>query len=76
MTTEYRFIIGVDSKGLDIDTLYPKCADALVTYRKGGIFLEFDRKSKSFAKAVKSAITDIESTGNKVTSILAADGGI
>ncbi len=76
----YQFIIGIDLNGFDVEnrkniTKYGY-KDTEILYRKGNIFLEFNRKDKTFSRAVVSAIETIESTGMIVTSIFAAEGGL
>lgn len=44
------------------DSLYEAgCDDALVNFRNGAVYLEFDRKSSSLEEAVISAIKDVKS---------------
>lgn len=46
------------------DKLYELgCGDALIHFRNGAVFLEFDRESSSLEEAVISAIKDIKSSG-------------
>ena len=50
-----------DSTGLE-DSLYEAgCDDALINFRNGAVYLDFDREAASFEEAVNSAIQDVES---------------
>ncbi len=75
---QYQFMLVIKSETLDIAerVLTAKVNDALLVYRKGNVVLEFDRKAETFAKAVQSAILDIETIGLQVTAILGSDGGL
>lgn len=45
------------------DSLYEAgCDDALINFRNGTVYLDFDRESSSFEEAVISAINDVESS--------------
>ncbi len=57
----------VDEKTPDLeDSLYEAgCDDALINFRNGTVYLDFDRKSTSLENAVLSAIKDIESSSIK-----------
>jgi len=45
------------------DNLYKAgCDDALINFRNGTVYLDFDRKAFSFEEAVRSAINQVESS--------------
>jgi len=45
------------------DSLYEAgCDDALINFRSGTVYLDFDREASSFKEAVMSAIKQVEST--------------
>jgi predicted DNA-binding transcriptional regulator AlpA len=68
MMAVYNFsltLAGVSSKtpGLE-DALYVSgCDDGLICYYGKSVYVEFDRESDSFANAILSAISDIETAG-------------
>lgn len=68
---------GVDEETPDLeDSLYEAgCDDALINYRDGTVYLDFDRKANSLEEAVLSAIKQIESSscGATVISIAPED---
>jgi len=54
-----------DTSGLE-DSLYEaSCDDALINFRSGTVYLDFDRKAVSLEDAVVSAIKDVESSSVK-----------
>ena len=58
------------------DSLYDAgCDDALINFRNGAVYLDFDREALSLEKAVISAIRDIESAsiGAKVSHVAPED---
>ena len=62
----YQFTLvlkNVSDKTVDLeDSLYEAgCDDALIHYRNGAVYLEFDREANSLEDAVISAIKDIRS---------------
>jgi hypothetical protein len=62
----YQFILvlkNIDEKTVDLeDSLYEAgCDDALINYRNGGVYLEFDREAHSLEDAVVSAIKNVRS---------------
>jgi len=65
-SNSYQFTLvlkNIDEKtaGLE-DSLYETgCDDALINYRNGAVYLEFDREANSLEDAVVSAITDVRS---------------
>ena len=62
---EFTLILtGVDeeTKGLEDAIFEAGCDDSLINFRDGTVYLDFDRKAKSFEEAVFSAITALEST--------------
>lgn len=48
------------------------CNDALINFRNGTVYLDFDRQALSFEKAVLSAIKDIESSSTGATVVTIA----
>ncbi len=74
----YRFIIAISGDGQDLEDAVTKAGykDALLSYRKGHTYLDFNRKAITFANAVQSAILDVEAAGLKVTAILGSEGGL
>ena len=63
----YQFTLvlkNVDEKTLHLeDSLYEAgCDDALINYRNGAVYLEFDREASSLEDAVISAIKNVRST--------------
>ncbi len=69
--SEHSFSIiasGLDHEADDFeDRLYEAgCDDATVSVQKGAIILEFAREAATLARAVKSAIVDVERAGAKV----------
>lgn len=74
--SNYYFILtlsGVSEATPDLeDELYEAgCSDALINTKNGTVYLDFDRESESFEKAIISAIADVENAGinAKVTSV-------
>jgi hypothetical protein len=66
-TKTYQFTLtlkSVDEKTDSLeDCLYEAgCSDALINFRNGTVYLEFDRESSSFEEAVISAIRDVKSS--------------
>jgi hypothetical protein len=62
----YQFTLvlkNVSEKTVDLeDSLYEAgCDDALINYRNGAVYLEFDREANSLEDAVISAIKDVRS---------------
>lgn len=63
----YQFIlilknVNENTPGLE-DSLYEAgCDDALINFRNGAVYLEFDREGVSFEEAVISAIKDVQSS--------------
>ena len=54
--------VNENTEGLE-DSLYEAgCDDALINFRNGAVFLDFDRESTSFEEAVISTIKQIESS--------------
>src|SRR3990167_1305682 len=54
------------TKGLEDILFQAGCDDALINFRNGAVYLEFDRESTSFEKAVFSAIKQVEKTSLKI----------
>ncbi|WP_147262729.1 hypothetical protein [Roseiarcus fermentans] len=70
----FEFTIVASSPGSDIADLSERlfeagCDDATVSLQKGAAIIEFDRESRSFYHALKSALRDVESTGAMVLYI-------
>ena len=62
---------GLDPEADDFeDRIYEAgCDDATLSFQKGAIVLEFAREAASFAKALVSAIADVQRAGAKVERI-------
>src|SRR5438045_462050 len=65
--TTYQFTLVLKGVGQDTpdleDSLYEAgCDDALINFRNGTIFLDFDREASSLEEAVISAIKNIRSS--------------
>ena len=62
----YQFTLvlsGVDENTPELeDQLYVHCDDALINFRNGTVYLDFDREAANFEKTIIAAIKDIEST--------------
>lgn len=76
MSNTYQFTLvldGVDDTTPNLeDVLFEAgCSDALINYKNGTVYLDFDRASDDLEQAVISAIKDIESTniGAKIISV-------
>ncbi len=76
----YQFTLvlkGVDENTPELeDALYNAgCNDALINFREGTVYLDFDRKANTLKEAVISAIRDIESSslGGIVVSVAPED---
>ena len=70
----YEFTIVATSSGNDIidfsERLFEAgCDDATVSLQKGAAIIEFDRESRSFYHALKSALRDVEATGATALTI-------
>jgi predicted DNA-binding transcriptional regulator AlpA len=68
----YQFTLvlkNVDESTFNLeDSLYEAgCDDALINFRNGAVYLDFDRKSSSLEQAVISAIRDVESASIDAT---------
>jgi len=68
----YQFILvlnNVDENTANLeDSLYEAgCDDALVNFRNGRVYLDFDRKAASLEEAVMSAIENVELSSIKAT---------
>lgn len=73
----YEFILvlrNVDEDTPDLeDSLYEAgCDDALINFRNGAVYLDFDREAASLEDAVISAIKDIESASVDIDVISVA----
>jgi len=60
----------VDENTLGLeDALYAAhCDDALINFRNGTVFLDFNRKAPSFKEAIISAIKQVESTAGIIVT--------
>ena len=72
MSNLYQFTLvldGVDEQTPNIeDALFEAgCDDALINYKNGTIYLDFDRENDNLKQAIISAIKDVESMNMKVT---------
>lgn len=70
----YRFTLMLDYIAEDIaaieDSLYEAgCDDALMTFRKDTLYLDFDRIATSMDLAIQSAILDIAKATAKLTVV-------
>lgn len=73
----YQFTLvlkNVDENTPDLeDSLYEAgCDDALINFRNGTVYLDFDRKANSLDDAVMSAIRDVESASIKAVVVSVA----
>src|SRR5438105_7503687 len=67
MTKTYQFTLvlkNVHEKTHDLeDSLFEShCDDALINYKNGTVYLEFDRKASSLEEAVVSAIQNVQAS--------------
>ena len=76
MSNNYQFTLileGVDDKTLGLeDALFEVgCDDALINYKNGAVYLDFDREGEGLEEVVLSAIKDTESSniGAKIVSV-------
>lgn len=76
MRNLYQFTLildGVDDKtpGIEDALFEAGCDDGLINYKNGTVYLDFDRESENFERAIISAIKDIESAniGAKIVSV-------
>ncbi|MGQ3890319.1 helix-turn-helix transcriptional regulator [Legionella sp. CNM-1927-20] len=76
MSNTYQFTLildGVDDTTPNLeDTLFEAgCDDALINYKNGTVYLDFDREGENLERAILSAIKDIESThiGARIVSV-------
>jgi len=70
-------LTGVTSEtpGLEDALFASGCNDGLVCFYGKSVYVEFDRKSDNFAKAVLSAVNDIES-GDSGATVLSVDANL
>src|SRR3990167_4839090 len=71
-TTTYQFTLvlkNIDENTPNLeDSLYEAgCDDALINFRNGTVYLDFDRKASSLEQAVLSAIKNVESASINAT---------
>lgn len=76
MSNSYQFTLildGVDdtTPGLEDALFKAGCDDALINYKNGTVYLDFDREGENLERVILSAIKDIESSdiGAKVVSV-------
>ncbi len=67
--------VTADTSGLEDAFFASGCDDALVCFYGKSVYLEFDRASENFTKAVLSAINDIES-GDTGAIVLSVDANL
>lgn len=67
--------VTADTPGLEDALFVSGCNDALLCFYGKSVYLEFDRESESFAKAVLSAINDIES-GDAGATVISVDANL
>jgi hypothetical protein len=62
---------GLDPEDEDFEDLFYEagCADATLSYQKGVIIIEFNRRADSFAKAVISACQNVAAAGAKIERV-------
>lgn len=77
MNKFYQFTLvldGVDEKTSNLeDALFEAgCDDALINYKNGTVYLDFDRDDKSLEHAIISAIRSVESCGIGATIVSVA----
>ena len=73
----YHFTLvlnGVNEKTKKLEDILFKagCDDALINFRNGTVYLDFDRESYSFEDAIISAISQVESTKLNIKVVSAA----
>ncbi len=64
----HQFVLVLDNENEKTPNLEDRlfeagCDDALINFRDGKVYLDFDRKASSLDKAINSAIKDLESFG-------------
>lgn len=64
-----------DTEGLEDALFTSGCDDGLICFYGKSVYLEFDRKSENFTKAVLSAISDIES-GDSGATVISVDANL
>jgi hypothetical protein len=74
MMKSYQFILvasGTSPDDADFDSRFFEagCDDATLSFARGMVILDFDREARSFAKAVASAIKDVERAGALVVHV-------
>lgn len=71
-THEFTIIVsGLDPEADDFEDRFYEagCGDATISHQKGVIIVEFAREAQTFAKALISALSDVQQTGAKVERI-------
>ena len=76
-TQTYNFTLvlrGVSesTEGLEDAIFSAGCDDALINFREGAVYLDFDREAKSIEEAVLTAIQDVTSTPLNITVVSVA----
>ena len=61
--------VNEQTDGLEDAIFESGCDDALINFRNGTVYLDFDRESSSFEDAVISAIKQVESTDLNITVV-------
>lgn len=76
MNSNYQFTLiidGIDDKtpGLEDALFAAGCDDALINYKNGTVYLDFDREGEELEVVILSAIKDVESSniGAKIVSV-------
>ena len=77
MNNLYQFTLildGVDEKTPNLeDSLFEAgCNDALINFKNGAVYLDFDREAEDLERAIMSAIRDIESANIGATIVSVA----
>lgn len=78
MKNTYQFTLvlkDVDENTVGLeDTLFEAgCDDALINYRDGTVYIDFDREAESLKEAVMSAIKNIEKSLGKIVASVAPE---
>lgn len=71
-TFEFSIVAsGVDPKADDFEDRFYEagCDDALVSFQRGHVIIDFAREAEDLASAISSAIEDVSSTGAKVDRV-------
>lgn len=71
-THEFTIVAsGLDPEAEDFEDRFyvAGCDDATISYQKGAIILEFSREAQSFARALISALSDVQEAGARVDRV-------